>query len=381
MWNSGGLTARGRGRGLWVALVSVLLTSCPIVTHLTPSSSPAGSDITIRGAGFGGSQGSSTLRYDGAAMAVVSWSDAEIVATVPDPKPAGTYAIVLTVGGSALNLSHTIPAGPPPVGQVTNLEPVYSETVMDSTGPKTEPAICPSGKSLLGGGASLTSGVVGLSILESAPNAALDRWVGSGQEVVATEDDWSLQTTAMCGNALGYEVVTETGSIASDFATSLSASCPAGKIMIGGGARFLGAASTVALQSMQVNGSTNGALGLSVLGRTSVITSDAWGIEVQLVCAHPPPPANGVLESFIPPDSTDSKSLDSPECPSGFAAIGGGVNIINTPPGTTAKVSITASEPVELSNPPVKWHVAAHEIVPTSESWGLLAQVICVPIQ
>lgn len=380
MWNSGGLTARGRG--LWVPLVSVLLTSCPIVTHLTPSSSPAGSDITIRGAGFGGSQGSSTLRYDGAAMAVVSWSDAEIVATVPDPKPAGTYAIVLTVGGSALNLSHTIPAGPPPVGQVTNLEPVYSETVMDSTGPKTEPAICPSGKSLLGGGASLTSGVVGLSILESAPNAALDRWVGSGQEVVATEDDWSLQTTAMCGNALGYEVVTASSSLIATFTQSMSVSCPADKILIGSGARFVGAAApTVALQALLVDSSSSGAHGLTAVGRVAALSTDPWGIEMQLVCAYPPPPGNGVLEATSAVDSSDWKSVESPECPAGFAAIGGGVNIINTPPGTTAKVSVTASEPVELSNPPVKWHVAAHEIVPTSESWGLLAQVICVPIQ
>ncbi|MCA9772059.1 MAG: aryl-sulfate sulfotransferase [Myxococcales bacterium] len=80
---------------------------------IDPPVATAGAEITIAGNGFGATQGSSRLLYDGEAIAVVSWSATRIVATLPDPKPTGFYDVVVETDGGASNpFEHRIcPAG------------------------------------------------------------------------------------------------------------------------------------------------------------------------------------------------------------------------------------------------------------------------------
>ncbi len=83
-----------------VASVSLLLASCTSVTSVTPD--PAGPDdnITIAGSGFGTKAAGDGVVYDGADLAIVSWADTSIVATVPANKPAGTYTLQVRKSGT-----------------------------------------------------------------------------------------------------------------------------------------------------------------------------------------------------------------------------------------------------------------------------------------
>ncbi len=88
------------------------------VQEIVPNPAAPGTDITINGSGFSATQGTSEVRYDGAALWIVSWSDGAVVAHLPDSKPPGSYAVSLVVGGT------TLPAGNHTVVDLAVGEPV-----------------------------------------------------------------------------------------------------------------------------------------------------------------------------------------------------------------------------------------------------------------
>src|SRR5204862_4827497 len=83
----------------------------PSVTSLNPTSGVLGTSVTISGANFGASQGTSTVKFNGTAATPTSWSATSIVA--PVPAGATTGNVVVTVGGVASNgvsFTVTVPA-------------------------------------------------------------------------------------------------------------------------------------------------------------------------------------------------------------------------------------------------------------------------------
>lgn len=82
--------------------------SCQTITDVSPDPTVSGSDITITGTGFGASQGASQVRYDGNAIAVGSWSDTSIDATLPIPETNGVHALGVVVSGRAVTVDHSI---------------------------------------------------------------------------------------------------------------------------------------------------------------------------------------------------------------------------------------------------------------------------------
>ena len=71
-------------RLLVLAAMGTAINGCPPaiwIVSIDPPVATAGAEITIAGNGFGATQGSSRLLYDGEAIAVVSWSATRIVAT------------------------------------------------------------------------------------------------------------------------------------------------------------------------------------------------------------------------------------------------------------------------------------------------------------
>ena len=91
----------------------------PVITSITPSSGPIGTQVTVRGTGFGATQGSSTLKLQGPAATIISWSDTQIVATVPPGSMTGYILVTVSgVNSHAGDVDFTIP---PP--QITSLSP------------------------------------------------------------------------------------------------------------------------------------------------------------------------------------------------------------------------------------------------------------------
>lgn len=98
--------------GLLVSLA--IVAGCHTLTTVSPNPAAAGNNITLTGTGFGATQGAGdSVTYDNQSIAVVSWSDTQIVATIPVSKPAGTYQVKVYADNQASSpLSHTLlPAG------------------------------------------------------------------------------------------------------------------------------------------------------------------------------------------------------------------------------------------------------------------------------
>src|SRR5207245_11706879 len=90
----------------------------PSISSLSPTSGAVGISVTITGANFGASQGTSTVTFNGVAATPTSWSATSIVA--PVPAGATTGNVVVTVNGQASN-GVLFTVGAPP--SITSLSP------------------------------------------------------------------------------------------------------------------------------------------------------------------------------------------------------------------------------------------------------------------
>jgi len=82
----------------------------PSIMSLNPISGGVGAPVTIAGANFGATQGTSTVTFNGTAATPTSWSATSIVVAVPPG--ATTGSIVVTVGGVASNgVNFTVSSG------------------------------------------------------------------------------------------------------------------------------------------------------------------------------------------------------------------------------------------------------------------------------
>jgi hypothetical protein len=77
--------------------------AAPTITAISPATAPVGSLVTISGSGFGTTQGTSTVTFNGIAATVMAldWHDTSITATVPSGAVSGN--VVVTVGGASSN--------------------------------------------------------------------------------------------------------------------------------------------------------------------------------------------------------------------------------------------------------------------------------------
>jgi hypothetical protein len=85
------------------------ISTVPAVAALSPLSGLVGTVVTISGANFGQTQGTSTVTFNGVTATPASWSNSGVIVAVP--KSARTGSVVITVGGVASNgLTFTVTA-------------------------------------------------------------------------------------------------------------------------------------------------------------------------------------------------------------------------------------------------------------------------------
>jgi RHS repeat-associated protein len=77
--------------------VSLTIENTPVISSLSPTTGEPATIITIGGSGFGSSQWNSTVGVDGINAPVTSWSDSQIVASVPNIPMNGNVSV--TVAG------------------------------------------------------------------------------------------------------------------------------------------------------------------------------------------------------------------------------------------------------------------------------------------
>lgn len=89
----------------------------PSIASLSRSSGIAGDVVTVTGSGFGATRGTSHVLFRGNYAPILSWSDAEIVCTVPPAATAGALNVWVTVGDlSSMTVPFTII---PSIGSIT----------------------------------------------------------------------------------------------------------------------------------------------------------------------------------------------------------------------------------------------------------------------
>jgi hypothetical protein len=109
------VTVDGQTTPAQTITISGTVAPTPVLTSVTPSTTTAGSSVTLAGQNFGATQGSSYLTlvqggtswgapYDGATLTITSWSDTSITVTLPPnsgsfPLQPGTATITVTVQG------------------------------------------------------------------------------------------------------------------------------------------------------------------------------------------------------------------------------------------------------------------------------------------
>ena len=87
-----------------------VLSPLPQISSLMPNTGEGGTTVTLSGAHFGATQGSSTLTFNDIPATVGTWSDTEITATAPTGLSAGTVPVVVTENNQKSNgLGFTIP--------------------------------------------------------------------------------------------------------------------------------------------------------------------------------------------------------------------------------------------------------------------------------
>ncbi len=92
--------------------------AAPVIQLMTPQSGPVGTLVVIVGSGFGASQGTSTVTFNGTLVTWVSWSATSLEVQVPAGASSGN--VVVTVSGKASNAeSFTVTQSP----VITGLSP------------------------------------------------------------------------------------------------------------------------------------------------------------------------------------------------------------------------------------------------------------------
>jgi hypothetical protein len=257
---------------------------------------------------------------------------------------------------------------------VSDYEVVTDFTVSDSSGLKSLLVDCPAGKQLLGGGARIFGSINGTGLTASGPEgtpSAPTGWFGLATEVVASSSNWGLRIDAFCGIVPGYEVVTDSTASDSTGVKSLLVDCPAGKQLLGGGARIFGTIDGTALTTSGPEGPPAAPTDWFGSATEVVASSSNWGLRIDSFCANVT--GYNVVTDLTNSDSGSVKSLfvNGP----GDFLVGGGSRIFGSIDGT----ALTTSGPEGPPAAPTDWFGSAIEDVATSANWGLRVDAIYVP--
>jgi len=81
--------------GLFIVLFSLVgsALAAPNISGLSPSSGAIGASVTISGTGFGTTQGSGTVSFNGTTTTVTSWNDTSLIMTVPTGATTGNVVV------------------------------------------------------------------------------------------------------------------------------------------------------------------------------------------------------------------------------------------------------------------------------------------------
>lgn len=202
---------------------------------------------------------------------------------------------------------------------------------------KSASAVCPSGKVVVGTGARINGGGGDVVLDEVIPRE--DRvTVGAYEDEDGTAANWSVTAFAVCANRpSGYTITSATSTSAVRFETELSATCPAGRRALGGGAEVTGGLGEVSIDDVFPSDTASHSKGFA----DPTGNPRAWSLRAYAICAFDP----GGLQVVFPQNSSvpgsPTSSFEFQQCPAGKRLISTGWDFINS----LGQVLITGSVP------------------------------------
>jgi len=200
-------------------------------------------------------------------------------------------------------------------------------------------AECPTGKVVLGGGALVVgegAGDFNTRLQESGPGTvgggATSAWLVSMKNE-DVNNPHSIGIFAVCANPLaGYEVVASSTVPlgASGGFTRQTAQCPAGKLVLGGGALVVGENTADFNTRLQESGPSTTGGGVTSLWLVSMKNTDAGPHTIQIfaVCANPPTGYEVVVSSSFLLTASGGFIQQTADCPAGKVVLGGGAQVV-----------------------------------------------------
>jgi hypothetical protein len=163
----------------------------------------------------------------------------------------------------------------------------------------------------------------------------------------------------------------------SDDTKTMVVACPAGKQLVGTGARIDGGGGEVGLTSLWPDGSpTVAPTSVTAIAQEADPISGNWTLTVYGICANPLPGLVRISERSNANQSEDFK-LATPMCPSGKFVVGTGFSIVHG----RGQVAVGAVHPTtslgDGSTPNRVYVNAAESDQPYSENWTVYAFAIC----
>jgi hypothetical protein len=228
-------------------------------------------------------------------------------------------------------------------------------------------ATCPAGKKVVGAGADVTPGNGDVLIDDIRPNASLTSVrVNAVEDEDGTSTNWFVAAYAICAVAPGGLQRVSATSATDSSNKSVSATCPAGKQVLGTGMEIIGASRQILVREIRP---------FAGFVRVGAIedetgTTKSWSVTAYAMCADPVAGlARGESTGPIPFDSSTSKVQTHP-CSGGHLLGVGGT--LNSPNGQLVLDALFPDAALTTGG------VAAWEDdTRNTENWSLTVFVIC----
>ena len=250
----------------------------------------------------------------------------------------------------------------PASAAVPGLQIVSASSATDSNTLKSATAHCPAGKRVIGTAFHLL-GAQGDIVLDDLIPAATSVTMQAGEDQDGTPAVWRVTAVAVCANPLpGLEIITTSSEFGPARDRNVQAPCPAGKRVIGSGARLTQGFGHISISNLIV--SHNSVFAFATDDQDGF--SGSWSVATYAICAFPLP-GQEIVSATTPFDS-DGQKLVTATCPSGKRALGTGWSL-----GGGGQVVITYAG-IGLSG---VTQIAHEDDDGFPGGWSLNAAVIC----
>jgi hypothetical protein len=239
---------------------------------------------------------------------------------------------------------------------------------VDSSANKSVTVSCPAGKKVLSAGGDVTPGNGDVLIDVIRPNATLTSvTVGAVEDETGTIANWTVTAIAICAPPPAGLARIAATSVSSSSAKSVTATCPAGKQVVGTAGETTGAAGQLLLDGLRPE--SNLAAVTVVAMEDGSGTAGAWTVTAYAVCAGP---VKGLQRTATTSgaDSSSSKVNFAP-CPSGKVLIGMGGDI-NSANGQVVLDAVFPSLTLDSAG-----FAAWEDDTGNTGSWSLTSYAIC----